>query len=90
MENGKRYEVNYEDMLFLHEKGSLALKRTLALLAIPIPLTNTLMNKFLGNIEPDGSVFSKYQLLEENGTPTDAYPHSPAQHQYLSCHCGYL
>ena len=54
MENGKRYEVNYEDLLFLHEKGSLALKRTLALLAIPIPFTNTLMNKFLGNVEPDG------------------------------------
>lgn len=77
MENGKRYEVNYEDLLFLHEKGSLALKRTLALLAIPIPFTNTLMNKFLGNVEPDGSVFSKYQLLEENGTPTRMRTHIP-------------
>ncbi|HBV7808269.1 TPA: hypothetical protein MD581_002603 [Escherichia coli] len=77
MENGKRYEVNYEDLLFLHEKGSLALKRTLALLATPIPFTNTLINKFLGNVEPDGSVFSKYQLLEENGTPTRMRTHIP-------------
>ncbi|MCZ8864578.1 hypothetical protein OM361_03225 [Escherichia albertii] len=77
IENGKRYEVNYEDLLFLHEKGSLALKRTLALLATPIPFTNALMNKFLGNLEPDGSVFSKYQLLEENGTPTRMRTHIP-------------
>ena len=77
MENGKRYEVNYEDLLFLHEKGSLALKRTLALLATPIPFTNTLMNKFLGNVEPDGSVFSKYQLLEEDGTSTRMRTHIP-------------
>ena len=77
MENGKRYQVNYEDLLFLHEKGSLALKRTLALLATPIPFTNTLINKFLGNVEPDGSVFSKYQLLEENGTPTRMRTHIP-------------
>ncbi|HBR5159304.1 TPA: hypothetical protein L9X99_005076 [Klebsiella pneumoniae] len=77
MENGKRYQVNYEDMLFLHEKGSLALKRTLALLATPIPFTNTLMNKFLGNVEPDGSVFSKYQLLEEDGTSTRMRTHIP-------------
>lgn len=77
MENGKRYQVNYEDLLFLHEKGSLALKRTLALLATPIPFTNTLMNKFLGNVEPDGSVFSKYQLLEEDGTSTRMRTHIP-------------
>ncbi|WP_109553980.1 hypothetical protein [Escherichia coli] len=77
MENGKRYEVNYEDLLFIHEKGSLALKRTLALLATPIPFTNTLMNKFLGNVEPDGSVFSKYQLLEDNGASTRMRTHIP-------------
>ena len=47
------------------------------MLAIPIPFTNTLMNKFLGNVEPDGSVFSKYQLLEENGTPTRMRTHIP-------------
>ena len=47
------------------------------MLAIPIPFTNTLMNKFLGNVEPDGSVFSKYQLLEENGTPPGCVPTFP-------------
>lgn len=77
MENGKCYAVNYEDLLFLRPKGSLALKRTLALLAIPIPFNNVLMNKFLGNHAPDGSVFSKYQLLEDDGTPTRMRTHIP-------------
>ncbi|WP_260513932.1 hypothetical protein [Serratia fonticola] len=77
MENGKCYNVNYEDLLFLHEKGSLALKRTLALLATPVPLNNALMNKFLGSVEVDGSVFSKYQLLEDDGKPTRMRTHIP-------------
>lgn len=76
-ENGKYYEVNYEDLLFLHTKGTLALRRTLALVATPIPLDNNLMNKFLGNVDSDGSVFSKYQLLEDDGTPTRLRTHIP-------------
>ncbi len=35
------------------------------------------MNKFLGNHAPDGSVFSKYQLLEDDGTPTRMRTHIP-------------
>ena len=35
------------------------------------------MNKFLGNHAPDGSVFSKYQLLEDGGTPTRMRTHIP-------------
>ncbi len=61
----------------MRPKGLLALKRTLALLAIPIPFNNVLMNKFLGNHAPDGSVFSKYQLLEDDGTPTRMRTHIP-------------
>ncbi|MFF6013318.1 hypothetical protein [Rahnella sp. R3(2024)] len=50
-DNGKNYEVKHEDLLFLYAKGSLALRRTLVLLATPIPLDNRVMNKFLGNVD---------------------------------------
>ncbi|QPK17735.1 hypothetical protein [Pectobacterium versatile] len=76
-ESGKKYTVNYEDLLFLHVKGSLALRRTLLLIAVPIPLDNRVMSKFLGNSEPAGSVFSKYKLLEDDGTPTQMRTHIP-------------
>ncbi|EEZ9699197.1 hypothetical protein G0P97_15900 [Escherichia coli] len=76
-ENGKQYNVNYEDLLFLHAKGSLSLRRTLELKATPVPFLNALMNKFLGNVEPDCSVFSKYQLLEDDSTPTRMRTHIP-------------
>ncbi|MEQ9919811.1 hypothetical protein ABRQ09_02975 [Pectobacterium brasiliense] len=35
------------------------------------------MNKFLGNVEPGGSVFSKYKLLEDDSTPTRVRTHIP-------------
>ena len=76
-EGGKQYTINYEELLFIHVKGSLALRRTLALLAVPIPLSNQLMNKFLGNVDANGSIFSKYKLLEDNGTPTHMRTHIP-------------
>lgn len=76
-ENGKRYTVNYEDLLFLHFKGSLSLRRTMAFLSNPIPINNVLLNKFLGNVDSDGSIFSKYHLLEEDGTPTCMRTHIP-------------
>ncbi len=76
-DNGKKHTVNYEDLLFLHVKGSLALQRTLLLIAVPIPLDNRVMSKFLGNTDPTGSVFSKYRLLEDDGTPTQMRTHIP-------------
>ncbi|EEV5866000.1 hypothetical protein EJW85_18205 [Escherichia coli] len=57
--------------MFLHAKGSLSLRRTLELKATPVSFLNALMNKFLGNVEPDCSVFSKYQLLEDD---SDLFP----------------
>lgn len=77
MESGKQYTINYEDLLFIHEKGSLALRRTLAVMAVPLPIDNRIMNKFLGNIDADGSVFSKYKLLEDDGNPTQMRTHIP-------------
>lgn len=76
-ENGKQYNINHEDLLFLHAKGSLSLRRTLELKAVPVPFLNSLMNKFLGNVETHCSVFSKYQLLEDDGTPTQMRTHIP-------------
>ncbi|TDX20280.1 hypothetical protein EDF88_0481 [Buttiauxella sp. BIGb0552] len=76
-ENGKHYEVKYEDSLFLYAKGSLSLRRTLVLKATPLPLDNRVMNKFLGNVTSDCSVFSKYQLLEDDGHPTRLRTHIP-------------
>lgn len=76
-ENGKHYTVNYEDLLFLHHKGSLALKRTMMFMANPIPFDNRIMNKFLGNLDDSGSVFSKYNLLDDDGKPTQLRTHIP-------------
>ncbi|MED5704761.1 hypothetical protein [Enterobacter hormaechei] len=77
VENGRRYEIKYEDLLFLYPKGSLTLKRTLELKATPLPLNNNGLNKFLGNYEGYTSVFSKYRLLEDDGRPTQLRTHIP-------------
>ncbi|WP_226991695.1 hypothetical protein [Citrobacter amalonaticus] len=77
VENGRRYEIKYEDLLFLFPKGSLTLKRTLELKATPLPLNNNGLNKFLGNYEGYTSVFSKYRLLEDDGRPTQLRTHIP-------------
>lgn len=77
VENGRRYEIKYEDLLFLFPKGSLTLKRTLELKATPLPLNNNGLNKLLGNYEGYTSVFSKYRLLEDDGRPTQLRTHIP-------------
>lgn len=77
VENGRRYEIKYEDLLFLFPKGSLTLKRALELKATPLPLNNNGLNKFLGNYEGYASVFSKYGLLEDDGRPTQLRTHIP-------------
>lgn len=77
VENGRRYEIKYEDLLFLFPKGSLTLKRALELKATPLPLNNHGLNKFLGNYEGYASVFSKYGLLEDDGRPTQLRTHIP-------------
>lgn len=77
VENGRRYEIKYEDLLFLFPKGSLALKRSLGLKATPLPLNNNGLNKFLGNVDGYASVFSKYRLLEDDGRPTQLRTHIP-------------
>lgn len=76
-EYGKKYTVNYEDLLFLHYKNSLSLKRSLAFITNPVPLDNRLLNKFLGNLDREQSIFSKYHLLEEDGQPTQLRTISP-------------
>ncbi|EEZ5450699.1 hypothetical protein NV560_004743 [Escherichia coli] len=76
-EGGKNHTINYEDLLFIHAKGSLALRRTLSLMAVPVPFDNRLINTFLGNYDPAGSVFSKYKLLEDDGIPTQMRTHIP-------------
>ncbi|MFQ3492592.1 hypothetical protein P9430_08630 [Citrobacter freundii] len=75
--NGRRYEIMYEDLLFLFPKGSLTLKRALELKATPLPLSNAGLNKFLGNYDGYASVFSKYKLLEDDGRPTQLRTHIP-------------
>ncbi len=77
VENGKRYVVNYEDLLFLYNLGSLSLKRTMVFKANPVPLKNDLINKFLGNLDSNNSIFSKYNLLEDSGSPTRLRTHIP-------------
>lgn len=77
VDNGKKHTVKYEDLLFLYCSGSLTLKRTMVFLANPVPLTNTAINKFLGNIDGDNSIFSKYKLLEDDGKPTRLRTHIP-------------
>nr|WP_315298824.1 hypothetical protein [Raoultella terrigena] len=77
IENGRRYEIMYEDLLFLFPKGSLTLKRALELKATPLPLSNAGLNKFLGNVDSHASVFSKYRLLEDDGRPTQLRTHIP-------------
>lgn len=76
-ENGKRYVINYEDLLFLYNVGSLSLKRTMVFKANPTPLKNDPINKFLGNVDGNNSIFSKYNLLEDNGVPTRLRTHIP-------------
>ena len=77
VENGKRFEIMYEDLLFLYPKGSMTLKRALGLKATPLPLSNAGINKFLGNVDGYASVFSKYRLLEDDGRPTQLRTHIP-------------
>ncbi|HEH9403021.1 TPA: hypothetical protein SIA26_000461 [Aeromonas bestiarum] len=77
VENGKRYVVNYEDLLFLYNLGSLSLKRTMVFKANPVPLKNDQINKFLGNLDSNNSIFSKYNLLEDSGSPTRLRTHIP-------------
>lgn len=77
VENGKRFEIMYEDLLFLYPKGSMTLKRALGLKATPLPLSNAGINKFLGNFDGYASVFSKYRLLEDDGRPTQLRTHIP-------------
>ncbi|EEE0097986.1 hypothetical protein BAS94_000254 [Salmonella enterica subsp. enterica serovar Arechavaleta] len=77
VENGKRFEIMYEDLLFLYPKGSMTLKRALGLKATPLPLSNAGVNKFLGNVDGYASVFSKYRLLEDDGRPTQLRTHIP-------------
>lgn len=76
-EHNKHYEVNYEDLLFLHIKGTLTFKKSLILLSNPIPFDNVGINRFLGNKDCDASIFSKYQLLEDDGKPTTLRTHIP-------------
>ncbi|WP_324724441.1 hypothetical protein [Lelliottia sp. JS-SCA-14] len=77
VDNGKRYETKYEDLLFLYPKGSLTLKRRMTLKTIPLPLSNDGMNRFLGNFEGYVSIFDKYNLLEDDGRPTQLRTHIP-------------
>ncbi|HIF6265026.1 TPA: hypothetical protein ACX3KG_006130, partial [Raoultella ornithinolytica] len=77
VDNGKRYETKYEDLLFLYPKGSLTLKRGMTLKTIPLPFSNDGMNKFLGNFEGYVSIFDKYNLLEDDGRPTQLRTHIP-------------
>ncbi len=77
VENGRKYEIMYEGLLFLFPKGSLTLKRSLELKATPLPLNNVGLNKFLGNVDGHTSIFSKYRLLEDDGRPTQLRTHIP-------------
>lgn len=75
--NSKSIYFTKEDLLFLHYKNSLSLKRSLAFITNPVPLDNQLLNKFLGNLDREQSIFSKYHLLEEDGQPTQLRTISP-------------
>ncbi|MNJ11775.1 hypothetical protein D3C77_59560 [compost metagenome] len=76
-DNDRKYSVNYEDLLFIHHPGSLLFKRSLILKAVVAPLNNEALNKFLGNLDGGNSIFSKYELMEDDGTPTRLRTHIP-------------
>lgn len=73
---GKSYAIKHEELLFLHLKGSIAMKRQLICKTIPIPFTNKIMNDFLGNSK-NTSVFQKYNLVESDGKISRLRTHIP-------------
>lgn len=69
--------INYEELLFLHYKGSLTCKRSFVFKTVPIPFNVNLVNEFFGS-GANHSIFQKYNLFEEDGvTHTKLKTHFP-------------
>lgn len=75
-DSGKLYSVRYEELLFLHFKGSTSMNRQLIFKTVPIPFTNKVMNDFLG-ANRNISVFQKYNLVEPDGSVSKLRTHIP-------------
>lgn len=73
---GETVNIPYENLLFLHEYGSTTLSRSLINKAIILPLSNRIINSFLGANE-NISVFQKYHLLENEDEHSKLTSHIP-------------
>ncbi|WMS87896.1 hypothetical protein [Pleionea litopenaei] len=74
--SGKKYEIKYEDLLFIHEFGSTKFARKQILTAVVIPFSNPLINNFLG-FGGNKSAFEYYNLIEDDGSYTRLKSHMP-------------
>lgn len=73
---GKIEKIAFEDLLFIHEFKSTALKQTLSSKTNILPLTVEQINRFFGNTE-SLSVFEKYSLLENETEYSKLSSHIP-------------
>lgn len=72
--------INYEDLLFIIPQGSGATLRTGALKVVPQVINANVLNPFLGYGTIGNrkrSIFSKYDLKDENGEYSWMYSHIP-------------
>lgn len=74
--SGKKHEIKYEDLLFIHEFGSINYSRKQVLPSVVIPFTNQIINNFLG-CGSNKSAFEYYQLVEDDGSLTRLKSHMP-------------
>lgn len=77
---GKIENLNYEDLLFIHEYKSINLTRQFSHITNVIPLTVTILNNFLGTRTgktANVSVFIKHGLMENDKEYTNLTSHIP-------------
>ena len=74
--NQKNNKIPYEDLLFIHARGSTNIRRTLVYKSTPIPFDNKIINDFLG-ASKSVSIFQKYDLKESNSDYTRLTSHIP-------------
>lgn len=73
---GELIDIPFEELLFIHEFRSTNTKRLIYNKNIIIPFTATIINTFFGNAK-GGSVFEKYNLLENNNEYSKILTHIP-------------
>lgn len=76
---GAQVSYNIEDMLFIVSEGSASLARSSVTKPLPVRVSMSDMLKFVGSNNGQGgvSLFSKYNLIDENGNFPELTTHMP-------------